>query len=212
MYPQAGIRIPPAEGLHDVEICLYREAAAVAPVSPRAACALVRALLEAYLKRHLADAGHPVGDKRLVEIIDSAVSNLELSQTLKNGLTAIRDEGTRPSTIPTDSRMMLALETYRGYSKQLTTSSMICMSNRRRGLTSLSADRRRRRCRRKPIQTHSALGASPEPVQPGAEFSVECGANGTEPRRSKVSSHPGWLSSSSWQLTAISEIPHSGVV
>ena len=93
MYPQAGIRIPPAEGLHDVEICLYREAAAVAPVSPRAACALVRALLEAYLKRHLADAGHPVGDKRLVEIIDSAVSNLELSQTLKNGLTAIRGRG-----------------------------------------------------------------------------------------------------------------------
>ena len=93
VYPQAGIRVPPDDGLKDEETSLYREAAAVALVSPRAACALLRALLEAYLKRHLVDAGHPVGDKRLVEIIDSAVSHLELSQTLKRGLTAIRGRG-----------------------------------------------------------------------------------------------------------------------
>ena len=58
VYPQAGVRIPPAEGLNEEEVQIYKEAAAVAPMSLRAGCALVRVLLEAYLKRHLAIAGH----------------------------------------------------------------------------------------------------------------------------------------------------------
>ena len=93
VYPQTGVRIPPAVGLEDKESKLYEEAAAVARISPRAACALVRALLEAYLKRHLHDAGHSVKGKRLVEVIDVAVNNLDLSTTLKSGLTAIRNQG-----------------------------------------------------------------------------------------------------------------------
>ena len=40
VYPQAGVRIPPAEGLNEEEIKLYKEAAAIAPMSPRASCAL----------------------------------------------------------------------------------------------------------------------------------------------------------------------------
>lgn len=47
VYPQAGVRIPPAEGLNEEEVKLYEEAAAVTPMSPRAGCALVRVLLEA---------------------------------------------------------------------------------------------------------------------------------------------------------------------
>ena len=93
VYPQAGVRIPPAEGLNEEEVQLYKEAAAVAPMSPRAGCALVRVLLEAYLKRHLADAGHTADGKRLVELIELAVQHLDLSPTLKKGLEAIRKRG-----------------------------------------------------------------------------------------------------------------------
>ena len=90
VYPQADVRIPPADGLRDEDVKLYEEAARIAAVSPRAACALVRVLLEALLKRYLVDAGHSIKDKRLVDLIDLAVEKLDLSQTLKTGLTAIR--------------------------------------------------------------------------------------------------------------------------
>ena len=93
VYPQTGVRIPPADGLEPKEVRLYNEAAAVAPVSPRAGCALVRVLLEAYLKRHLADAGHPADGKPLAKMIELAVQHLDLSPTLKTGLTAIRERG-----------------------------------------------------------------------------------------------------------------------
>ncbi len=82
VYPHAGVRIPPAEGLEDNETKLYEEAAAVARISPRAASALVRVLLEALLKRHLAAADRPVKGKRLEELIDQAVEHLALSPTL----------------------------------------------------------------------------------------------------------------------------------
>ena len=62
-------------------------------VSPRAACALVRVLLEAFLKRHLDVQGKPTTGKPLVELIDLAVSDLGLSSNLRNGLTAIRKRG-----------------------------------------------------------------------------------------------------------------------
>ena len=93
VYPQADVRIPPADGLRDEEVKLYEEAACIAAVSPRAACALVRVLLEALLKRYLVGAGHSIKDKRLVDLTDLAVKNLDLSQTLKTGLTAIRKRG-----------------------------------------------------------------------------------------------------------------------
>ena len=93
VYPQAGVRIPPAEGFNEEEVQLYKEAAAVAPMSPRAGCALVRVLLEAYLKRHLADAGHTVDGKRLIKLIGLAVQHLDLSSNLKTGLEAIRKRG-----------------------------------------------------------------------------------------------------------------------
>lgn len=93
VYPQIGIRKPPLEGLDTEEIKLYEEAAAVAPISRRAACALLRVLLEAFLKRHLAEAGHSPNKKPLVGLIELAVEHLDLSQTLKSGLTAIRMRG-----------------------------------------------------------------------------------------------------------------------
>ena len=93
-YPQAGVRIPPGEGLNEEEVRLYHEAAAVAPMSPRAGCAMVRVLLEAYLKRHLAKAGHDLkGRPPLARLIESAEDHLDLSPTLKAGLTAIRKRG-----------------------------------------------------------------------------------------------------------------------
>ena len=90
VYPQANVRIPPPNGLEDEDVKLYEEAARIAALSPRAACALLRVLLEALLKRHLVDADHSIKDKRLVDLIDLAVEKLDLSQTLKTGLTAIR--------------------------------------------------------------------------------------------------------------------------
>ena len=93
VYPQAGVRIPPADGLEPEEVRLYKEAAAVAPISRRAGCALVRVLLEAYLKRQLAAREHSVENKRLVDLINMAVAHLDLSPTLKSGLTAIREMG-----------------------------------------------------------------------------------------------------------------------
>ena len=93
VYPQPGSRTPPAEGLRPEEIELYEEAAAVAPTSRRAACALLRVLLEAFLNRHLDDAGHSAKDKNLVELIEAAVEHLDLSKALKDGLTAIRKRG-----------------------------------------------------------------------------------------------------------------------
>ena len=93
VYPQTGIRIPPSDGLEAEEIKLYEEAAAIERMSPRAARALLRALLEAFLKRHLADGGHSVGGRNLVGLIDLAVHHLDLSQTLKKGLTAVRAQG-----------------------------------------------------------------------------------------------------------------------
>ena len=93
VHPQIGSRISPADGLEKKEVKLYEEAAAVEPLSPRAARALLRALLEMFLKRHLVSAGQSVQGKRLVKLIDLAVENLDLSQTLKKGLTAVREQG-----------------------------------------------------------------------------------------------------------------------
>ena len=64
VYPQTRVRTPPAEGLSEEEVKLYEETAAVGPVSRRAACALLRVLLEVFLKRHLTEAGHPVNNKK----------------------------------------------------------------------------------------------------------------------------------------------------
>ena len=85
VYPQTGIRIPPPEGLEPEETELYKEAAAVAPTSPRAACALLRVLLEAFLKRYLTVASQPVQGKNLAQLIKSAVEHLDLSPTMKAG-------------------------------------------------------------------------------------------------------------------------------
>ena len=93
VYPQRGVRIPPEDGLSPEEEDLYREAAGVEPLSRRAASALLRVLLEAFLKRHLLEKGHSTKDKSLVQIIDLAVDHLDLSTTLKTGLTAIRKRG-----------------------------------------------------------------------------------------------------------------------
>ena len=93
VYPQTDVRIPPQAGLDNDEIKLYEEAAAVERPSPRAARALLRALLERFLKRHLAAAGHSVERKKLVAVIDLAVEHLDLSKTLKTGLTAVREQG-----------------------------------------------------------------------------------------------------------------------
>ena len=75
------------------EIKLYQEAADIERLSPRAARALLRALLERFLKRHLSIAGHSVERKKLVAVIDLAVEHLDLSKTLKTGLTAVREQG-----------------------------------------------------------------------------------------------------------------------
>jgi hypothetical protein len=93
VYPQAAFRLPPTEGLESRELQLYEEASAVASVSARAACALLRVLLEALMKRYLVDEGHNVSGKRLDELINLSVSKLGLSQSLKSGLTAIRKRG-----------------------------------------------------------------------------------------------------------------------
>lgn len=93
VYPNAAVRIPPTEGLEPEETELYEEAAAVAPASRRAASALLRVLLEAFLKRHLDEAGQPVKGKNLFELIEVAVDHLDLTQTMKKGLTAIRRRG-----------------------------------------------------------------------------------------------------------------------
>ena len=96
MYPQAGLRIPPEDGLEPGEVNLYQEASDVAGRSPRAACALLRALLEMLLKRHLVAKGHLADvEKRipLVKLIEMAVEHLDLTQTLESGLEAIRERG-----------------------------------------------------------------------------------------------------------------------
>lgn len=93
VYPPTGIRVPPADGLEPEETDLYEEAAAVAPTSRRAASALLRVLLEAFLKRHLTTAGQSVDGKDLYQLIDLIVTHLELSPTMKTGLTAIRKRG-----------------------------------------------------------------------------------------------------------------------
>ena len=93
VFPQPGARPPPAEGLTPDEIKLYEEAAGIAPASRRAASALLRVLLEAFLKRHLTKAGHSVKDEPLVKLISLAVEHLALSPTLRDGLTAIRKRG-----------------------------------------------------------------------------------------------------------------------
>ena len=92
-YPQPGARTAPTDGLTTDEIKLYEEAAEVAPASRRVASALLRVLLEAYLKRHLTETGQSVRSKRLEELIDLSVKHLALSPTLKKGLTAIRKRG-----------------------------------------------------------------------------------------------------------------------
>ena len=92
-YPQVGVRMPPQSGLRADEIAFYEEAASIEQASPRAASALLRALLEQYLKRHLADAGHTTDSKRLVDLIELAVQHLDLSPTLKTGLESIRKRG-----------------------------------------------------------------------------------------------------------------------
>ena len=102
VYPQTGFHIPPADGLKDDEISLYQEAADVERMSPRAARALLRALLERFLKRHLAAAGHSAERKKLMKLIDLAVEHLDLSQTLKKGLSAVREQGNTAMHDPYD--------------------------------------------------------------------------------------------------------------
>lgn len=96
VYSQAGVRIPPEDGLEPKEVKLYEEASDVAGRSPRAACALLRVLLEMLLKRHLV-AKHHLADveKRipLAKLIEMAVKHLDLSRTLETGLEAIRERG-----------------------------------------------------------------------------------------------------------------------
>ncbi len=87
------LRQPPDEGLNEDEADLYRQATTVASASPRAACALLRVLLEIFLRREITSRGHDVGRKRLVELIEFAVEHLNLSATLRNGLSAIRVQG-----------------------------------------------------------------------------------------------------------------------
>ena len=91
------VRQPPDQGLEHEESELYREAATVAGVSPRSACALLRLLMESFLKRHLTDAGHSTNNKRLFKLIELAEQNLELSSMLKSGLSAIRVQGNEAS-------------------------------------------------------------------------------------------------------------------
>ena len=91
------IRQPPDQGLGPEEAELYREAAAVAGLSPRSACALLRLLMESFLKRHLKDAGHSVNKRKLFRLIEMAEQNLDLSSMLKSGLSAIRVQGNEAS-------------------------------------------------------------------------------------------------------------------
>lgn len=93
VFPYSGVRIPPSDGLDEREVEIYKEAAAIAPMSARAACALVRVLLEAFLKRHLDARGKTTKGKSLALLIDLAVSDLGLSSNLRDGLTAIRKRG-----------------------------------------------------------------------------------------------------------------------
>ena len=93
VYPQPDARTPPSEGLTTDEIKLYEEAAKVAPASRRAACALLRVLLEVFLQRHLAEVGQSIKNKTLEALIGLAVEHLDLSPTLRDGLTAIRKRG-----------------------------------------------------------------------------------------------------------------------
>ena len=72
---------------------MYKEASAIAPISPRAACALVRVLLETFLKRHLETNGISTKGKKLVELIELAATDLGLSSSLQTALTAIRKRG-----------------------------------------------------------------------------------------------------------------------
>lgn len=87
------VRQPPNEGLTDEEVDLYGQAATVALASPRAACALLRVPLENFLRREINDRSHRVDRMRLAELIDFAVANLDLSATLRDGLSAIRVQG-----------------------------------------------------------------------------------------------------------------------
>ena len=87
------VRQPPESGLADEEKRLYREAAAVASASPRAACALLRLLMESYLKRHMADTGRSTNRQKLHRLIELAESELGLSTTLRRGLSAVRAQG-----------------------------------------------------------------------------------------------------------------------
>ena len=96
VYPQAGVRIPPEDGLKPKEVKLYQEASDVAGRSPRAACALLRVLLEMLLKRHLVAEGHLTDVKQripLAKLIEMAAEHLDLTQTLETGLLAIREDG-----------------------------------------------------------------------------------------------------------------------
>lgn len=96
VYPQAGVRIPPEDGLEPEEVKLYQEASDIAGRSPRAACALLRVLMEMLLKRHLVDKGQIAGAKQrtpLALLIEMAVEHLDLSKTLETGLLAIREGG-----------------------------------------------------------------------------------------------------------------------
>lgn len=87
------VRQPPDQGLTEEEADLYQQAATVATASPRAAFALLRVLLENFLRREITARGHNVTRKRLAELIDFAVEHLNLSATLSDGLSAIRVQG-----------------------------------------------------------------------------------------------------------------------
>ena len=96
VYPQSGVRIPPDDGLEREEVNLYQEASDIAGRSPRAACALLRVLLEMLLKRHLIAKDHLADFEQrvpLARLIEMAVKHLDLTHTLETGLEAIRERG-----------------------------------------------------------------------------------------------------------------------
>ena len=87
LYPEAGNRPPPADGLDQRELDLYKEAAKIATISPRAAAALLRVLLEAFLKRQYGS------NDRLINLIEKSEQDDNLPTSIKTGLEAIRIRG-----------------------------------------------------------------------------------------------------------------------
>lgn len=86
-YPDTRNRLPPDEGLSRRELDLYTEAAKIASISPRASAALLRVLLEAFLKRQYES------EAKLVDLIKKAAEDDKLPISIKNGIQAVRLRG-----------------------------------------------------------------------------------------------------------------------